>query len=127
MEKLKQIESRFEVVHNALFLQSAEMDYSEIIEAICNLCESLESETEHTEEVWYIGESGFCCLSDLIIGAFWHFTEWHSGQYSESYRALSMLGDIYEPGMTAGPEPESGEEEVYKALEIEALKSKQAN
>ena len=38
-------------------------------------------------------------LMDLIVGAYWHYTEWHSGQWSKGYAALSALGRIYSPNM----------------------------
>ena len=51
-------------------------------------------------ELWTIGEHGECCLDDVIVGAYWHYTEWHSGMWSKGYLALSLLGDVFDPGMT---------------------------
>lgn len=67
-------------------------------------------------DVWHIGESYEFDLSALIVGAYWHYTEWHGGQSSLEYRTLSALGQIFKPGMTTGPE-EGGELYAYEALE----------
>ena len=56
-------------------------------------------------------------LRSLIIGSYWYLTNYHSGQFSPEYQALSALGRVYSPGMMAGPEPESTEELVYQSLE----------
>ena len=39
----------------------------------------------------------------MIVGAYWHYSEWHGGQTSDGYAALCALGKIFRPGMT-GPE-----------------------
>lgn len=74
-------------------------DYRYFCQSVIDLCSAIES-TETDETVWHLGEFEEFCLSDFIAGAYWHFTEWHDGQYSLSYRALSALGDIFSPGMS---------------------------
>jgi hypothetical protein len=72
--------------------------------------------TEHeTADVWWIGEHDEFDLASLVVGAYWHYTEWHQGQHSLEYRALSALGRIFSPGHTAGPE-EGGELYAYEML-----------
>ena len=85
-------------------------------EAILALCAAVD-EVDETEHLWEtIGEHSEACLGDLIVGAFWTFTEWHAGQSSPEYAALCALGRIYSPGMTSGPEPESGEAAAAEML-----------
>lgn len=90
----------------------------EILESLQNLCDCINEDTLDTD--WTIGESLECSLDSLIIGAFWALTECHGGQYSESYAVLCSLGTIFNPGMTPGPEPDSGEQYAYEAI-CEAL------
>jgi hypothetical protein len=63
-----------------------------------------------------IGEFNEACLADLIIGAYWHYSERHAGMYSNGYAALSALGRIYWPNMETGPETETGEHSAYTML-----------
>ena len=57
--------------------------------------------------------------ADYLSAAYWHLTEWHEGQTSDTYRALCVIGQVYTPGLTAnGPEPESFEEDVYQLFEV---------
>ena len=85
------------------------LDYDRITDAIIRLCEVIQvSDTD--ENTWYIGEHGYCGgLDNLIVGAYWHYSEWHDGQWSKAYEALSALGSIYTPNMAGIPkqnEPE---------------------
>ena len=82
------------------------MDYFRITECVIKLADYL-AENETSEETWWIGEHGYLSgLSEVVVGAFWHYTEWHGGQSSIGYRALSALGRWYEPNMSS-PEPEN--------------------
>lgn len=91
--------------------------YADATRAVIALADTL-AETETDEFIWdRVGEFGDFTLGDLIIGAYWHYTEWHSGQASIEYAALSALGGIFSPGMMAGPEPDTGQMAVYEWLE----------
>jgi hypothetical protein len=69
------------------------------------------------EFVWSaMGECTEAPLGDLIVGAYWALTEWHAGQSSPSYAAMCALGRVYSPGMSSGPEPESGEADAYELI-----------
>lgn len=68
-------------------------------------------------ELWEIGEFTEASLDSLIAGAYWHYSQWHEGQFSDSYRALCSLGLVFNPGPVAnGPEPESSERDVFREL-----------
>ena len=89
-------------------------------QALIDLCEAVDA-VDHTDDatefMWdSIGEHTEAPLGDLIVGAFWTLTEWHAGQSSPEYAALSALGNVFSPGCGCGPEPESGEATVYEML-----------
>lgn len=112
----------YNVIDNSLFMVTGNLDYDRITDALIKLADTLAT-TETDESVWYIGECRTCCLDDLIIGAYWHYTEWHAGQYSKSYRALCALGQIFSPGMSY-PEDEN---EAYLVLNAMAENQSKAN
>ena len=80
-------------------------EYDKACELIGGLCELLEEECEEVD--WYIGEVEAFCLDDLVVGAYWHFTEWHEGQDSASYQLLCQLGGVFDPGMSSCDEDNS--------------------
>lgn len=92
----------------------ATLDYSRITDALIVLSNTI-METETDETTWYLGECEEFALDDLIIGAYWHFTDWHAGQYSKSYAALCALGQVFNPGMTS-LEDETSAKYVYDML-----------
>jgi len=69
---------------------------------------------DEREDKWYLGECLECDLASFIIGAYWSLTEWHAGQYSVEYAALSVLGGIFTPNMSSGPEEGSSEQTAYE-------------
>jgi len=70
---------------------------------------------ELDEGAWStIGEHTEAPLGDLIVGAYWSLSEWHAGQSSASYAALCSLGQVFSPGCTSGPEPDSCEAIAYE-------------
>ena len=84
---------------------------------LCGAVEEVDHSDDETEFIWdTIGEYTEASLGDMITGAFWVFTEWHAGQDSIEYAALSALSGIYSPGCSSGPEPESGELIAYEML-----------
>jgi len=95
---MKNIERLFNLINKNLFCIDSTLDYDRITDALITLSNTLMT-TETDESVWGIGEGSECCLDDLIIGAYWHYTEWHAGQYSKSYAALCALGRVFSPGM----------------------------
>ena len=83
-------------------------------EALIDLAAAIKSDTEETD--WSLGEFTEASLDYLVIGAYWSLTEWHAGQHSTEYAALSALGSIFSPGMTMPPI--DGEESEYAAYEL---------
>lgn len=73
---------------------------------------------DDSENKWSLGECLECSLDSLVVGSYWALSEWHGGQNSDEYAALSRLGDIFSPGMSGPPESaEDGSEwEAYVAV-----------
>ena len=110
MEKIEQL---FNTIQNELLTINGSMDYYEITEAIITLSNEVHNYNDSdTESLWWIGEGGYCDLVDMITGAYWHYSEWHAGQSSQGYLALSTLGQIYTPNM----ETVDGDNSVYIEL-----------
>jgi len=113
----EEIEKQFRPIVRNLLTTEVDWPYQDMVEAIRVLAATI-SATQTDEDVWSIvGEHDYGSLSDLIVGAYWHFYDWHAGQHSNSYAALCALGSIFQPGMTSGPESDSGEQDVYQALD----------
>lgn len=87
--------------------------YESLHEKIIELCELI---SEENDVDWFDEQCDYY-LSDLVVAAFWHYTEWHGGQYHETYKALSSLSLIYDPGMSCGCESDSSEEIIYNQLQ----------
>ena len=81
-------------------------------EKLIELASAIKSEDETD---WNMGEFTEAPLSELIVGAYWALTEWHAGQWSESYAALCALGGIFSPGMTNAPDED---EPCFTAYEL---------
>ena len=100
------MKASFTEINRYLFRDEGGMTYVEFQLAIIRLCEAIE---QADDIEWLPG------LDDLIIGSYWHFTEWHEGQNSLSYQALCALGRIYKP---RGNDKEQNV--VYRMLEVKA-------
>jgi hypothetical protein len=105
----------YNVVNNSLCTINGKLSYNRLTDAIIRLSNVLAA-TDTDEDVWWIGEHDECGLMGLIVGAYWHYTEWHGGQSSQGYRALGALGAIYSPNMETGPEDDSSEHCAYELL-----------
>ena len=114
MDNSRNIERVFNLIDRNLFYADASLDYDRIQDALILLVEQIEKDTSDDSEYWYLGECGNCSLMDLIVGAYWHFSEWSGGQASKSYLSSCVLGRIFSPGMSSiDDEPENA---AYLAL-----------
>ena len=93
---LKQVERLHKVIYKNLHTINSTLDYNRIIECFTLLGDLVCNVDDEDGDLWYIGEH-LESLDTMIIGAYWHFTEWHAGQNSTSYEALSSLGGAYTP------------------------------
>ena len=90
--------------------------YYDLVSAILELAEEINAYKGDTEAIWYLGEHTEFCLMDFIPAAYWHFAQWHGGQNSLEYRALSALGGIFTPNMSC--EPEKDDPEYYAFITL---------
>lgn len=97
----------------------------DLLAAIVELCEAVENEDSDNDAWIYLGEYGEFCVPDFIVGAYWALEGWTGDGQHDTNAAYYALGGIFSPGMTSGPEPESGEEWPYelvtKYMESEAI------
>jgi len=95
----------------------ATIDLAAALIALADAVHALDHTDDATEHIWHtIGEYTECPLGDLIIGAYWALSQWHGGQTSDTYAALCALGQVFNPGMTSGPELGTSEEMVYDSI-----------
>ena len=85
----------------------------QLSEALIDLGNCIKNEDETD---WSMGEGNEATLDSLVIGAYWILTEWHSGQTSITYAALSTLGSIFNPGMSSAPTEDDSEYPAYDLL-----------
>jgi len=111
MKKLKNIKSILDMIERNLYTTNATLDYSRITDSIIKFADLVANYNGDSEDIWYL-ETNYSGASELIVGAYWHYTEWHGGQCSKEYLALSALGQIFDPGMSF-PEDDN---ESYIAL-----------
>ena len=79
-------------------------DYDQLTESIIALSDAVLS-TDTDEFVWGTeNDTGEWSLMSVIVGAYWHYSEWHNGQYHKTYAALCILGQIFSPGCESGPD-----------------------
>ena len=72
---------------------------------------------ELPEGAWCsLGEFSEACLGDLVVGGYWACSEWHGGQFSDTYAALCSLGQVFSPGMSNAPDPEESEFTAYEQI-----------
>ena len=114
IERIAEIHSKLE---KSIFTVKPTHAYSSLASVFVKLCDLLNNDDISAEEWACIGEYSYCCLSDMLVGAYWHYIDWHGGQSSESYLALCAIGSIYEPNMQDGCEPDSCEMDCYNMLD----------
>jgi hypothetical protein len=117
MNNIKQL---YDVVYHNVATINGTMDYERVTDAIIALANEVHN--TDTEIDWYIGEGNEFSLDDLIVGAYWHFTEWHGGQWSKGYAALCALGEVFSPNMSTLNE-DRPEYYAYDLLNDMAIKS----
>lgn len=117
MELLKKITQLHAELQQSIFTIQEVLTYDQLAGKFIELANAVKAYPGEAEDWCYIGDDAWCGLADMFVGAFWHYTEWHSGQASESYAAYCALSRIVSPGMTTGPEPETSEQHCYDALQ----------
>ncbi len=114
--QFKEIETLYDDINTQVFTINQTDDYHEITRKIITLAERVHAFEDESLDLWSIGEGGESSLDNFIVGAYWHFTEWHSGQSSSGYEALSRLGEVYQPNMESAPTEEDSGYSAYDQL-----------
>ena len=123
----KQLERLISVIDRNLLSINSTLDYERLTDCFILLGNMVNNLAEDNDDWFYLGESTYSGGIDaLIVGAYWHFTEWHGGQQSKSYAALCALGQVFSPGMSTIEDEEGGGLDVYTTLnELAEEKSKE--
>jgi hypothetical protein len=87
----------------------------DLCQCLIDLADAINA-AEIDEFMWSLGYSTEASLDCLVIGAYWALTEWHGGQHSPEYAALSALGSIFTPNMASGPEEGEPEYAAYEMI-----------
>ncbi len=116
VNSIRNIERLYNVAYNTIFTINGKLPYERVTACIIKLVDMVANTETEEFTLQTVGEFNEACLSDLIIGAYWHYSEWHGGQDSAGYAALCALGRIYWPNMETGPEQETGEYCAYELL-----------
>ena len=91
--------------------------YSRVTDAVISLADAVADYEGDTYQLWSIGENGYMGgIDNLIVGAYWHYTEWHGGQWSQGYAALCALGRVFTANMST-IDDDAPEYMTYEALE----------
>ena len=110
----RKIERIYKVAIHNIHTINGTMCYPRVIEVLTRLANSIkETDESELEDIWYLGETSYECLIDLITGAYWHFVHHSGGQASDTYAAQCALGSIYSPNM----ECEDEDNGTYQLLE----------
>lgn len=115
-KQYKQISALHAVLCRELFTTNTKLPYSKLASLFRILANRIHEYNDDSEQLWYIGECMESSLGDLIAGAYWHYTQWYSGQWSEEYATLCALGKVFDPGRTLSPKRGEPEFDVYSTL-----------
>jgi hypothetical protein len=119
--KITEIKKLYKEIEDSIFTIAPVYDYNDLASQFILLCEALIEYKGETEDWAYWGESSLCPITDLISGAFWHYSEWHSGQTSASYAALSALGKMYKPNTECAPEEDAKNSQAFCYRSLDEL------
>jgi hypothetical protein len=116
---IPKIKALHRAIEKTLFNRNPPLTYAKTVKAL-DLMARLIADYDGDNDDWiYIGEYT-CDMSTMLIAAYWHLSQWHGGQWSDEYRALCMIGQIFKPGMTSEPSRGDSEYDCYKALDAMA-------
>jgi hypothetical protein len=114
--QFKQISALHAVLCRELFTINAKFPYSKLSSLFTVLANRIHEYNDDSEQLWYIGEFDAASLDSLIVGAYWHYSEWYSGQWSDEYATMCALGKVFSPGCTSAPKRGESEFDVYHTL-----------
>ena len=111
---LSKLERYSGVVERSLFRLGNTLSYERTIDAIIKLSKCVkEASEEHKDKIF---NSDSYSIEQFLVGAYHFFCDYHGGQFSKEYEALSCISFVYNPGMS-GIDQDSLEYHVYEQLE----------
>jgi hypothetical protein len=114
--QFKQISALHAVLCRELFTVNGKLPYSKLASLFTVLANRIHEYSDDSESLWYIGESDYVTLDSMIVGAYWHYSEWYSGQWSDEYATMCALSKVFSPGCTSAPKRGEPEFDVYHTL-----------
>jgi hypothetical protein len=108
MQKLIDLHKQIDLSINSI---NPVFHYSALAEKFIELCELIENLPDDNDNWYYIGDDCYENIVYNLVGAFWHYMQWHAGQNSIEYRAYCALNSIYTPNMET--EPTSSDDEGF--------------
>ena len=94
-----------EKLYSKINTAGEKQDYPMVVQLIRLLAYNIRQNETETVGTWYIGEDDTATdfnFLDLLIGSYWFFADYHGGQASIEYQALSQLSLIFKPGPISG-------------------------
>jgi hypothetical protein len=117
---IPKIKALHTAIYKSIFHRNPPLTYAKTVQALDLLARLISDYPGDNDDWIYIGESSYVSLDSLLVAAYWHLSQWHSGQWSDEYRALSAIGEIFSPGMSSEPSRGDSEYDCYKALDAMA-------
>lgn len=90
--------------------------YDDTIRTLSTLAEGIHGYTGEGEDMWDLDLNYSDGLPDIIVASYWHLTQWHGGQTSDTYAALCALGQVFTPGCAIEPVDGDSEFFLFEAL-----------
>ena len=108
---LRRIERLTHTLNLSIQSFTGNLNYPRVIEGLTRLADAVHEYEGETETMWYIGDH-YECLSDLLVGAYWHCVHNHGGQSWEVYATQYAIGQVFSPGCSS----EEEENQTYSNL-----------
>lgn len=113
---IPKIKALHTAIYKSIFFKEELLSYVKTVKAL-DLMARLIADYDGDNDDWiYIGEFT-CSMDSMLVAAYWHLSHWYSGQWSDEYRALCMIGQIFKPGMSNGPVRGDSEYYAYQCLD----------
>tara|TARA_R110000851_G_scaffold264328_1_gene416889 strand:+ start:843 stop:1520 length:678 start_codon:yes stop_codon:yes gene_type:complete len=112
---MKKLTTAYNDIYKSILTINPVFNYDQLAQKFIDLSTLISALPDDNDSWYYIGEFNESDLMNTVIGAYWHYSQWHSGQNSISYAALCALVSIYTPNMEC--EPSNPDDSGYDAFE----------
>ena len=108
----------FNLINRNLFQTIGNLWYTRLVQTFIVFANVVNKE-DYEDDFWSIGEFETADIGSVLEGAYWFFSDYHSGQFSDEYKALCAIGKVFSHGRCSnGVDPDNfGALEVYEELE----------